>query len=130
MYISGTINGGMQKFAPLRFAYDLIYFMFFGLLFQNIISGIVIDTFAELRTERNEINADKKNKCYICNDTKENVIILLFRLIELSEKILNLIFKNISYGIMFIMCIVQRTKMKQIIQEQSMRLRIRFKLMI
>ena len=66
MYISGTINGGMEKFAPLRFGYDLIYFMFFGLLFENIISGIVIDKFAELRAERNDINMDKKNKCYIC----------------------------------------------------------------
>jgi hypothetical protein len=46
--------------------YDLVYFIFFGLLFGNIISGIMIDRFAELRSSRLEINNDKNNKCYIC----------------------------------------------------------------
>jgi len=30
----------------MRFLTDLIYFVFFGLLFGNIVSGIMIDTFA------------------------------------------------------------------------------------
>jgi hypothetical protein len=52
LYVSGTVGGGMENFEPLRFLYDLIYFVFFGLLFGNIISGIMIDTFAELRSAR------------------------------------------------------------------------------
>ena len=40
--------------------------MFFALLFTNIVSGIMIDTFAELRDERQKIEDDKKNMCFIC----------------------------------------------------------------
>ena len=66
LYVSGTIGGSVESFKPLRFVTDLIYFIFFGLLFGNIVSGIMIDTFAELRTKRDEMYDDKKNKCYIC----------------------------------------------------------------
>ena len=53
LYISGEIGGSMDEFKFVRFSSDLIYFIFFGLLFGNIISGIMIDTFAELRDKRN-----------------------------------------------------------------------------
>lgn len=52
LYVSGTIGGSMESFNFMRFVTDLIYYIFFGLLFGNIVSGITIDTFAELRTRR------------------------------------------------------------------------------
>lgn len=42
----------MEKFKFVRFITDLIFFIFFGLLFENIVSGTMIDTFAELRNKR------------------------------------------------------------------------------
>jgi inositol 1,4,5-triphosphate receptor type 1/inositol 1,4,5-triphosphate receptor type 3 len=45
LYVSGRIGGSMRKFHLLRFITDLIFFIFFGLLFENIVSGIMIDTF-------------------------------------------------------------------------------------
>lgn len=34
---------------------------------MNIIFGIIIDTFAELRDNKNTKDNDMKNRCYICN---------------------------------------------------------------
>ena len=46
---SGVIGNSMTQWDPLKFLFDIFYIVFFGLLFTNIISGIMIDTFAELR---------------------------------------------------------------------------------
>lgn len=43
---SGVIGTSMSKWDPFKFFYDTVYFVFFALLFTNIISGIMIDTFA------------------------------------------------------------------------------------
>jgi hypothetical protein len=64
--VSGTIGGSVEELKPGRFFTDLIYYVFFGLLFGNIVSGIMIDTFSERREKREEMTDDKKNKCYIC----------------------------------------------------------------
>lgn len=45
LYISGTVNSSTVRFVPSRFLLDLVYFIFFGLLFGNIISGLMTDTF-------------------------------------------------------------------------------------
>lgn len=52
LYVSGTIGGSVEELKLMRFVTDLIYFVFFGLLFENIVSGIMIDTFAERRAKR------------------------------------------------------------------------------
>jgi inositol 1,4,5-triphosphate receptor type 1/inositol 1,4,5-triphosphate receptor type 3 len=49
---SGVIGNSMTEWDPIKFCFDMIYVIFFGLLFTNIISGIMIDTFAELRDQR------------------------------------------------------------------------------
>jgi len=43
---SGVIGTSMSKWDPVKFFYDTVYFVFFALLFTNIVSGIMIDTFA------------------------------------------------------------------------------------
>lgn len=48
----------------------MMYTVFFGLLFTNIISGIMIDTFAELRDQRQKIEDDMRNFCFICGQER------------------------------------------------------------
>lgn len=74
LYVSQTIAGSMQQFQLGRFITDLVYFVFFGLLFGNIVSGIMIDAFSQLRSRRDEMFDDKKNKCYICGKDRGTVI--------------------------------------------------------
>jgi hypothetical protein len=51
LYVSGVIGETMSKFEMTRFIYDMIYAIFFGLLFGNIISGFMLDAFEELGTK-------------------------------------------------------------------------------
>ena len=48
LYVSGVI-GGMEEFEVLRFSYDMIFFIFFDIMFGSIVSGIMLDAFASLR---------------------------------------------------------------------------------
>ena len=50
----------------IRWFYDLLFFMIVKMAFLNIIFGIIIDTFADLRDKRNTMEEDMKNVCYIC----------------------------------------------------------------
>lgn len=61
----------MEEFEIERFIYDTIYAIFFGLLFGNIISGIMLDAFGSLREKNDDLNSDKSNTCYICNIPRE-----------------------------------------------------------
>lgn len=63
----------MEKFQIVRFAYDMAYTIFFGLLFGNIISGLMIDAFTTLGEQMDELEKDKKNFCYICNISRERL---------------------------------------------------------
>ncbi|KAL4475530.1 hypothetical protein ABPG72_009219 [Tetrahymena utriculariae] len=50
-----------------RFFFDISFKIITIIIMLNILFGIIIDTFGELREERNEKMQDKKNKCFICN---------------------------------------------------------------
>lgn len=73
VYWSGAVGDEMDDFDFFRFAFDLLYIVFMELLMMNLIGGVMIDSFGSLRTADDEILEDKKNKCYICNNTKEKV---------------------------------------------------------
>jgi hypothetical protein len=45
----------------------MIYVVFMALLFQNLISGIIIEAYMSLTQEDDERETDKKGKCYICS---------------------------------------------------------------
>lgn len=51
LFVSGVIGEAMSTFEILRFSYDMVYITFFGLLFGNIVSGIMLDAFGSLRTQ-------------------------------------------------------------------------------
>lgn len=63
----------MEEFELTRFFYDLIYSTFFGILFSNIVSGIMLDSFASLREKTQELETDKSDFCYICNVSRERL---------------------------------------------------------
>lgn len=56
----------MDTFNASRFVFDMMYTISMDLIFSNIISGIMIDTFASLRDHRKSIDSDKKGLCFIC----------------------------------------------------------------
>lgn len=49
-----------------KLVFDLSYFMIINIVSMNIIFGIIIDTFAELRDAQNTRDDDYKNVCFIC----------------------------------------------------------------
>ena len=73
------MGGGMGEFLPpqtyapinkqayfIRLVYDLSFFLIVITILLNVIFGIIIDTFAQLRAEK-ELNLGyKMNECFIC----------------------------------------------------------------
>lgn len=71
--LSGVVGNSLTQWEVSTFLSDTMYFIFMSILFANIISGIMTDTFAERRDKRNFVEADKKNKCYICGIERATV---------------------------------------------------------
>ena len=51
-------------------AYVDFYFILITIIFNNLLAGIIIDSFAEHRTNDNEMNTDINTICYICGTQK------------------------------------------------------------
>ncbi|CAD8120276.1 unnamed protein product [Paramecium sonneborni] len=49
-----------------RVLYDVTFFILINIIWLNIIFGIIIDTFAELRDQKNQKDFDSQNICYMC----------------------------------------------------------------
>lgn len=62
-----SFGDGKESRYYVEWIYSFAFFWFINIIFLNIIFGIIIDTFAELRDEKNRMDEDMKNKCYICN---------------------------------------------------------------
>lgn len=43
------------------------FFLLVKIILYNILFGVIIDTFAQLRNAKNFMDDDKRNKCFICN---------------------------------------------------------------
>lgn len=59
----------VQRFA-IKFLFDVSFFLLVKIILYNILFGIIIDTFAQLRQQSNDMEDDKQNKCYICDHTR------------------------------------------------------------
>ena len=57
----------------IRYFYDLSFFAFINIVFLNIIFGIIVDTFAELREKKNKMDEDKKTICFVCGENRYTV---------------------------------------------------------
>eukprot|EP00744_Colponema_vietnamica_P004964 GILI01007336.1.p1 GENE.GILI01007336.1~~GILI01007336.1.p1 ORF type:complete len:878 (+),score=219.16 GILI01007336.1:344-2635(+) len=53
-----------------RWIFDITFFIIVPVVLLNIIFGIIIDTFAELRDERRAIQTDITERCFICGIDK------------------------------------------------------------
>lgn len=58
--------GNRQTFY-FRIVFDLGFFLIVTVILFDIVTGIIIDTFAELRDEKSEKEEDIRNVCFICN---------------------------------------------------------------
>ncbi|KAL4462930.1 hypothetical protein ABPG72_019582 [Tetrahymena utriculariae] len=70
LILSGVVGNNMADWEVSTFFSDTLYFIFMSILFTNIITGIMTDTFAELRDQIHFTETDKRNKCYICGIEK------------------------------------------------------------
>jgi len=55
------------QYMGLRALYDLTFFIIISTIAMNIVFGIIVDTFSELRNKRYEIEADRLSSCFICS---------------------------------------------------------------
>jgi hypothetical protein len=56
-----------KKLYWLRYISDMIFYITVILLLLNMINGVIVSTFSQIREESNEKDEDIKNKCFICN---------------------------------------------------------------
>jgi hypothetical protein len=50
----------------IRLFFDFSFFVLLIILLLNLVFGIILDTFGELREARDEIEVDQEGKCFIC----------------------------------------------------------------
>lgn len=51
---------------PFRVIYDMLFFFVVIIIVLNLIFGVIIDTFADLRSEKQQKEEIIKNSCFIC----------------------------------------------------------------
>jgi len=56
-----------------RVFFDLFYFFFIIIIVLNLILGVIIDTFAALRSEKQEKEDILNNSCFICGKISEEL---------------------------------------------------------
>jgi hypothetical protein len=64
--LKAAVNTNDKQSFWARFFFDLTFFILVRLILLNVIAGIIIDTFSDLRDELNKKNNDSNNICYIC----------------------------------------------------------------
>ena len=60
---SPSIN---ESLFPARVVYDMLFFFIVIIIVLNLIFGVIIDTFADLRSEKQQKEETLKNSCFIC----------------------------------------------------------------
>ena len=55
-----------------RILYDLIFFVWMGVLLFNVITGLIVDTFGSLREDANARMDTLENSCFICGIVRSN----------------------------------------------------------
>ena len=67
MLIRQSYSDDNQELYLVRFFYDVLAFIVVNVIFLNMIMGVIIDTFAELRDEKNSTDEKKRNECFLCS---------------------------------------------------------------
>ena len=63
----------MEELVIGRFIFDTVFVVFMEMLFSNLISGVMLDAFGELKSQDSERDEDKEGVCYICGITRVNI---------------------------------------------------------
>jgi len=61
-----------------RVIYDLLFFFVVIIIVLNLIFGVIIDTFADLRSEKQQKELILKNTCFICGLYETKSLIYFF----------------------------------------------------
>ena len=77
MMVRESYAPGNRSQYIVRFFFDVTCFMIINIIILNIVFGIIIDTFAELRKEKQKIEENKANVCFVCSLPRNKVSILL-----------------------------------------------------
>jgi inositol 1,4,5-triphosphate receptor type 1 len=69
-----------------RVIYDLLFFFIVIIIILNLIFGVIIDTFADLRSEKQQKEEILKNTCFICGNLFSIIefIVILFNIYSLD----------------------------------------------
>ena len=67
----------------LRVIYDLLFFFIVIIIVLNLIFGVIIDTFADLRSEKQQKEEILRNNCFIC--CKGQVFLPLYSYFQLVQ---------------------------------------------
>ena len=51
-----------------RVVYDMAFYFILIIIVLNLIFGVIIDTFADLRSEKQQKEEILKNTCFICGE--------------------------------------------------------------
>ena len=69
--MGGGIGDMMSHTVDLRWAVDMLYYVLIIIILLNVIFGIIIDTFGELRSQKLERQRDTTETCFICGIDKQ-----------------------------------------------------------
>ena len=62
-----TFPLSQERLFLFRMLYDLtFFFLVIVIIIQNLVFGVIIDTFSDLRAEKNKEEDMIKNTCFIC----------------------------------------------------------------
>ena len=65
-----------EPFYTARVIYDMLFFFIVIIIVLNLIFGVIIDTFADLRAEKQQKEDILKNSCFICGMTIHNIFLI------------------------------------------------------
>lgn len=63
-----TISHFQEPLFAARVIYDLLFFFMVIIIVLNLIFGVIIDTFADLRSEKQKKEEILKTTCFICGE--------------------------------------------------------------
>lgn len=64
----GPAHPLQESLFPARVVYDLLFFFIVIIIVLNLIFGVIIDTFADLRSEKQKKEEILKTTCFICGE--------------------------------------------------------------
>lgn len=62
------LNFVQESTYTARVIYDLLFYFVVIVIVLNLIFGVIIDTFADLRTEKQHREETLRNTCFICGE--------------------------------------------------------------